>query len=235
MALTASSRAALEAVLASLDLEALGAIYCHEGGVDFWHATLPQVATLGVPWADALGGRLERGGTSLYVGAGVAELPALLTETLDLGRRCVATNLREREVEVLNAALVTGGIEGLRFEATDAAEVAAGGSFDHLGMVSVLNDPETFPQLSAVSYGTASPLDLDPVTFEAERERVRTLVATVLGGLRLPALITTTFEEAPWILERADALGLAVTGDDVSIDTAVVGDPCGFLRLEAVR
>ena len=119
----------------------------------------------------------------------------------------------------------------LSFTAQDGASATGEGPFDHLAMVSVLNDPETFPWVSQVTYGKASPLDLDVAAFDAERRRVRALTDALLTALSLPALVTTTVEEAPWILEAADRLGIPVEADDAVVETALVGDPCGFLYL----
>ncbi len=84
--------------------------------------------------------KLPRRGRSLYVGAGVAELPALIMETAERGRAVEPYNLRRTEVAVLNRACRS---IPLTFHAVDAAR--AKGRFDHLWMVSVLNDPERFP------------------------------------------------------------------------------------------
>ena len=57
-------------------------------------------------------------------------------------------NLRRAEVATLNRACHP---IPLTFHAINAAR--AKGRFDHLWMVSVLNDPERFPHLSPLSYG----------------------------------------------------------------------------------
>ena len=67
--------------------------------------------------------------------------------------------------------------------------------------------------------------------FEAERNRLRALVGTLLDGLRRPGLVTTTFEEVPWLLDAATTRGLTVDADDAALETAIVGDPIGFLRV----
>jgi hypothetical protein len=43
--------------------------------------------------------------------------------------------------------------------------------------------------------------------------------------------VTTTPEEVAWFLGEADRAGVAVEALDDLIETAVVGDPVGFLRL----
>ena len=75
--------AALERLMAVLDYQSLGEIYCDDGGAAFWQDRREAVVELGLAWAAQLGERLGEGGTSLYVGAGVAELPPL--EELDVG------------------------------------------------------------------------------------------------------------------------------------------------------
>lgn len=230
VAVPAATRARIEQVLAGLDYRALGDIYCDEGGEAFWADRRGPVRELGLDWAAAVIARLPRGGDSLYAGAGVAELPALIAEVLERERRCLATTLRQDEAAVLNAALAGAGLgDRLAVRAADARDVVGEGPFDHLSLVSVLDDPQTFPAVSAVTYGRAVPWTLDAAAFEHERAQVRALVAALVAALRRPALVTTTVEEAGWLLERAEAVGVPVRGEDVALDTALVGDPIGFL------
>ncbi|MBI3809736.1 MAG: hypothetical protein HY284_04670, partial [Nitrospirae bacterium] len=151
---------AIARIFDSLDYAALGAIYCHEGGDAFWAERREPCRTLGINLAEVLRDRLAPNGRSLYVGAGVAELPMLAMETLDLHRTVEAYNLRADEVSLLNQACT-----GLPFEfrARDAREAA--GTFDHVWIVSVLNDPECFPELGALSSGRANPVTFDPASF----------------------------------------------------------------------
>ncbi len=234
MTLTAETRSLLDRTMDGLDYTALGEIYCDEGGDAFWADRRPVVVELGTAWAAELERRLPRGGRSLYVGAGVAELPALLMEVVQLDRSCTTTSLRSRECACINAALHGAGLgDRLEFTVGDAAEIAGSDAFDHLSLVSVLDDPETFPLVSALTYGRASPLDFDAAAFEDERRRVRELVARLLARLQPAALVTTTVEEVPWILERAAESGWSSEADDTMVDTALVGDPIGFLKLDA--
>ena len=231
MSPTIETRQQLERLMNALDYGALAEIYCDEGGESFWEDRRGAVVSLGLEWAAALCDRLQKGGRSLYVGAGVAELPALLAEVCDLERSCVVTNLRVPECDSLNASLSAVGLgERLRFEARDAAEIDEKG-FDHLSVISVFNDPETVPWVSGVTYGRVSPLDLDVEAFSEERARLRALAKPLCAALARPALVTTTFEEVPWLLEAADADGLRADGDDAMIETALVGDPIGFITL----
>lgn len=225
----------LQEILTALDPAAIGAIYCDEGGVDWFEHTAPLVRSHGARWAEALSSRLSPGGASLYVGAGLAELPAMLHERRALQRRVRACTLRGAEADLLNQALSRAGVgaEELCFTHEDGLAAAQHPeSFDHLALVSVLDDPEEYPQLSAVTYGRIHPEALDLERFAEERERVRGLVAGLLPRLELPGILTTTVEEVAWVLAEASRLQLRARADDELVETAVVGDAVGFLRLE---
>jgi len=221
-------RAALAAVMDALDYGVLGAVYCDEGGDAFWEAKRPEVVRCGEPWARALIERLPGDGTSLYVGAGVAELPAMITEAVELRRTVRVANLREAECRVLSAALAAGGVAGIDVAARDGAARAGDGPYDHLCVVSVLTDPETWPVLSAVTYG--HPADVDPEQFPREHGAALALARALFDGLARPGWITTTFEEAPWFLRAAAERAAAIEGDEQMIESPLVGDPIGFLR-----
>ena len=221
----------IERVFSSLDYEALGAIYCHDGDASFWEERREEAMRAGVEWAQALSARLGSG-RSLYVGAGVAELPVLLTECLDLGRDVHVASLNGPECDCLNASLATLGLsDRILFRRCDAMEVADEGGFDHLSLVSVLNDPEQYPTVSDMSYGRLHPVLMDLKSFERERSRLRDLVDHLLGVLTTPAWVTTTVEEVPWVLAVAETRGLLVEADEDVVETALVGDPLGFLRI----
>jgi hypothetical protein len=49
--------------------------------------------------------------------------------------------------------------------------------------------------------------------------------------LRRPGWITTSAEEVAWFLEQAEAVGARYEADDDLLETAVVGDPVGFVRV----
>src|SRR5262245_30627370 len=149
----------------------LGNVYCYEGGEEFWRVKREPCRRLGLRVSRALSARLRTGGRSLYVGAGVAELPPLLVEVFDLQREVAPYNLRRAEVAALNRACRGTPV---RFHARDG--VTARGPFDHLWIVSVLNDPERFPHLSPLSYGRADPVTFDPVKFQRERQLVQRIV-----------------------------------------------------------
>jgi hypothetical protein len=170
--------------------------------------------------------KLRRGGRSLYVGAGVAELSALAMESLDLGRGVEAYNLRTAEVRVLKPACKSLPISWHAADATGAS-----GCFDHLWMVSVLNDPEEFPELSALSYGRCDPTQFRPDKFAAQRRAVRALADRCLRKLSLPALVTTSIEEAVWIEQWCASRDQPCRIERRTYPTAIVGDPVCLMHL----
>ncbi len=228
---SASTRSAIERVFASLDWKRLGTLDRDEGGDAFWAEHREPAIELGCAWADALVRRVVPGGTSLYVGAGVAELPAMLAEVVERGRTVLAANRRDAECRVLSAALDAAGVGGIELHAGGAEELAGRGPFDHLAMVSVLSDPETWPVVSGVTYGRLPPVLVDVAAFERERQEIQKLVHTLASALARPATVTTTVDEVPWLLAWAAERGAVIDADDEVIDTAIVGDPIGFLTV----
>lgn len=221
-----ATRRAIREIFARLDYERLGPIYCDEGGDEFWAAKRGLCRRLGITLANALAPRLTPGGTSLYVGAGVAEIPPIAMECLDLGRRVVACNLRRQEVLVLNRACA--GLP-IRFHHRDAGSVKD--RVDHLWLVSVLNDPERFPELSALSYGRANPVTFDARKFLHQQRTVATLVERCLSRLLVPGLVTTTVEEAVWIAEWCHRKGIPYRIDRRTFASPTVGDPICPVRI----
>lgn len=223
---------ALDRLFDALDWSALGKLYFHEDGEEHWEQMRPRVIALGLDWARAALEHLPEGGVSLYAGAGVAELPVLMAEKFVRGRRVVAANRGKRECEVIEEGLLRVGLAGkLGIRNEDAAIAAARGGYDHLGCVSLFTDPETWPWLSAVSYGRIAPVQLDLEAFTAEREKARVLAKAMFAGLSKPGYLTTTAEEIGWFQEQAAANGIAIEpfGDD--LPTAVVGDAIGFVKV----
>jgi hypothetical protein len=206
-------------VYGRLDYGALGPIYCYEGGDEFWRVKRGLCQRLGNRVAVLLRKKLPRRGRSLYVGAGVAELPALIMETMERDRAVEPYNLRRTEVVTLNRACRSVPVT---FRAVDAGR--AKGLFDHLWMVSVLNDPERFPHLSPL-------LTLDPVKFNRERRIVRALVACCMGKLAKPGLVTTTTEEVLWIAEWCHRHRVPYLVGKRYYPTALVGDPICFIQI----
>jgi hypothetical protein len=209
-----------------LHYEKLGAIYCDEGGEAFWKDRREPCRTLGIALAEVLLNRLKPGGRSLYVGAGVAELPILLMEALDLGRTFDAFNLRAGEVEVLNQAC-----KGLPFRISGHDARSARGTFDHLWIVSVLNDPEQYPEVSTLSYGRANPVTFDSTAFADQRMDVLALADACLRKLALPALVSTSVEEIPWITEWCERNTIDYVVEEDDHPTAIVEDPVCFITL----
>lgn len=224
--LQSRTRTEIAALFKRLDYHALGRIYCDEGGDAFWRAKKGPCQKLGIKLAEVLRPRLAPGGRSLYVGAGVAELPLLAMETMELDRTVVACNLREDEVAVLNQALA--GLP-FRIQYRDAAD--AEGTFDHLWIVSVLNDPERFPELSALSYGRANPVLFDVTAFTKERESVVALAAQCLQQLGRPGLVTTSTEEINWITDWCLRRNVSCVVEPKSYPSATVEDPVCLIRL----
>ncbi len=224
--LQAPTRRVIKQALSQLDYAALGPIYCDEGGEAFWNARKHDCLTMGITIATALKQRLSQQGRSLYVGAGVAELPMLAMETLDMARAVEAHNLREREVHILAQAC-----HALPFTVRETDAQTARGSFDHLWMVSVLNDPECFPETSALSYGRADPVSFDPATFQQEKTRIQALLDVCLSKLSIPGLLSTSVEEVPWMTDWFTRHQIHFRIEATVYPTAIVGDPLCFLHL----
>jgi hypothetical protein len=224
--LAAATRRETAAAFRRLDYPTLASLYCDHGGAAFWKAKRRPCLELGLDVALALRGRLSRAGRSLYVGAGVAEIPAMVMESLELERRVCAYNLRRKEVRLLRKACRTLALD---LRAEDASR--ASGRFDHLWIVSVLNDPEEFEELSELSYGRADPTRFKPSEFAAQRRAVRRLTDRCLRRLALPALVTTSVEETVWIEEWCGRKKVACRIEDQAYPTAIVGDPICFIRL----
>ncbi|WP_447968629.1 hypothetical protein [Nitrospira sp. M1] len=222
-----TTRQAITTIFQDLDYASLAPIYCDEGGEVFWEAHRQPCKQMGSKVAEHLKTRLTSRGSSLYVGAGVAEIPPLIMEIAELHRSVKAYNLRVEEVETLNR---TCQDHGLSFTATDAQE--AKGTFDHMWIVSVFNDPEEFPELSALSYGRANPATFNPHQFQHERETVFTLTTTLLKKLTRPGLITTSVEEIPWITNYCEQHDLSYIVEDNDYPTAIVKDPICFIHIE---
>jgi hypothetical protein len=224
--LTSGTTRAIASVFRRLDYERLGPIYCDEGGAAFWKAKCEPCRKLGIKMAEVLRGRLSPNGRSLYVGAGVAEIPLLAMETMELGREVTACNLRAKEVRLLNRACA-----GLPFRISAQDGGKAVGRFDHLWIVSVLNDPERFPELAALSYGRANPAAFDASRFARERKIVRSLTDACLRKLKRPGLVTTSVEEIPWIEDWCSRHKVPCSVEEEDYPTALVGDPLCLIRV----
>ncbi len=224
--LSRSTRQTISNVFNHLDYTRLESVYCYEGGKEFWQAKREPCRRLGTKIAETLVEKLPRGGRSLYIGAGVAELPVLIAETIDRERDLEPYNLRRSEVTILNHAC--RGLS-VRFLARDAS--TAQGRFDHLWMVSVLNDPERFPHLAPLSYGRANPVSFNPVEFQKERRIVQSIVNRCMPKLQLPGLVTTSSEEVIWIADWCHRHKVPYRVDRKQHATALVGDPICFMQV----
>jgi hypothetical protein len=220
------TKALIKEAYARLDYKTLGKIYCYEGGDEFWRAKRKPCERLGIKVAEVLLRKLPRGGRSLYVGAGVAELPCLLVEAIELHRQVEPYNLRRSEVTALNRACRGTSV---KFSTRDAS--MAQSRFDHLWMVSVLNDPERFPDLSPLSYGNANPVTFSPARFERQRRIVRSIVDRCMPKLILPGLVTTSTEEVVWIADWCHCQNIPYRVERKQYPTALVGDPICFIRV----
>jgi hypothetical protein len=218
----------IQHIYQTLDYQGLGPIYCDEGGDEFWEDRRGPCQKMGSAIAKALKARLPLQGRSLYVGAGVPEIPPLLMEQLELNRTVCPYNLRQEEVDILKQA---GGENGIPFSCGSAE--SASGTFDHLWIVSVLNDPEEFPNLSVLfSYGRADPLAFDISAFSSERETGIRLFASCMAKLTKPGLLTTSVEELPWVEQWCASNRQTYHIDEATYPTALVGDPVCFIRIE---
>jgi hypothetical protein len=224
--LSGSTRHAIAQTFERLDYKRLESVYCYEGGDEFWLRKREPCRRLGTKLAEVLVGKVPPEGRSLYVGAGVMELPALLTEAIELGRQVEPYNLRRSEVAILNRACRSLPV---RFKAQDGS--LATGLFDHLWIVSVLNDPERFPHLSPLSYGRADPVTFDPVRFQKERRIVQAIVDRCMAKLSVPGLVTTSTEEVVWIADWCHRHRIPYRVERKQYPTALVGDPICFIMV----
>src|SRR5438034_1991282 len=226
MALRPDTLRTISRIFQQLDYRSVGDIGCGEGGDAFWEERRGPAEQLVIKIADVLRVKLPSSGRSLYAGAGVAEIPALVMEALELEREVVPYNLRARESTVLNDACAN---LPFAFRPQDAR--TASGVFDHLWIVSVLNDPECFPELGALSSGRANPVTFDPDSFTVERQAVLALAADCLEKIARPTLVTTSVEEIPWITDWCERHDVACVVEDADYPTAIVQDPICFIRL----
>lgn len=150
----------------------------------------------------------------------------MVMEMHDLNREVSAHNLRQEEVDIIHRACP----ELSQCLQTTEAEFALG-AFDHIWMVSVLNDPERFPEVSALSYGRANPTTFDPVGFTGERKMIQAITKGCLNKLITPGLVTTSVEEIPWITQWCEEQDLGYQVGEQDYPTAIVGDPICFIEI----
>jgi len=230
--------AALVELDAALDWARLGALYCDEGGATFFgEADREALREAGLLVAADLGEALAgRGGTSLYVGAAVAELAPMLCEALVLARHVRAVNLPGPEADELNRALAA--VEqrvGQRLPRIETGGLGAlePASCDHLWLVSVLNDPDAFPALHDRLYGRTGELATGRGDERTERARAGALLDAALARLAPPALLSTTDEELPLVEPAAQRRGWRLAVPRRARLSPIVGDPIRLCRVRS--
>jgi len=226
--------AALGALYGELDWELLGRSACEGDGSDFYDAALRErILDTGMRFAEDIGRALrEAPGRSLYLGAEIAELPVILAERLVLGRRVEWLNIEcAPTTELVRAIRAVGARVGLELpvpRATGLDEIEPG-SCDHLWMVSVLTDPDSFPALHDALYERkVGPLATGRGSLLDDRRRADALVEALLDRAASDCVLSTSDEERSvieplvarrgWKLEFARGGRLsAIVGDRVRI------------------
>lgn len=234
--------AALTELFERLDWRALGKHYCFEGGDDFFdEAARESLFEAEIGFASEVVERLQASesaslGRSLYVGAALSELGPMLGEALLLDRQVAAFSLDTPETRELNRAIREVATElelDLPLIRTTDLQTVTLEPYDHLWMVSVLNDPEAFPALHDKLYEReGSELAMNRGDLAEEEERAIRLTSHVFTCLSRPGLLTTSDEEAPLVRSIASELGLALDALSDPILSAVVEDPVRFWSVE---
>ena len=224
----------LSAILAELDWELLGRSYCEGDGSDFFDDELrASILDTGLLFADDIASALDGArGTSLYLGAELAELPVILAEHFVLGRKIEWLNLECAQTsEITRTLRAVGAKLGLELPLSEVRALSSitPGSCDHLWMVSVLTDPDGFPALHDELYErTGSELATGRGVLAQDRERAEKLVEELLERSAPGCVLSTSDEERVliealvarrgWRLEFAEGGRLsAIVGDLVRI------------------
>ena len=226
--------AALGALGDELDWELLGRSYCEGDGSDFFdEAFRARILETGMRFAEDIGRALgEARGRSLYLGAEIAELPLILAEHLVLGRRvewlnidCAQTTELVRAIRAVSARVAVD----LPVPRVGGLHEIEPGSCDHLWMVSVLTDPDSFPALHDTLYERAGgPLATGRGSLADDRRRADELVEVLLECAAPRCVLSTSDEERSvieplvarrgWVLEFARGGRLSsIVGDRVRI------------------
>lgn len=233
--------AAVSAIDAELDWELLGRSYCEGDGSEFFDAALREkILDTGLRFAEDIAGALgDARGRSLYFGAEIAELPLILAEHLVMGRRiewlnieCAQTTELVRAIQAVSARL---SVE-LPFPSRRALADIEPASCDHLWMVSVLTDPDSFPALHDALYERSTgPLATGRGSLEDDQRRANLLTEALLDRAAPHCVLSTTDEERslvePLVLRRGWTLEFFPGGRLSSI----VGDRVRTGRLHASR
>ena len=231
--------AAVSEVHAELDWALLGRLACEGDGSDFFPPQAREaVLESGLLLADDLAGVLRAGGSSVYLGAAVAELAPILCEHLVLERTVHWHNLPGPETDELNRALAAAEqrlAEPLPRVAVDGIEVLAPAGCDHAWCVSVLTDPEHFPALHDRLYGRTGEGATGRGVLEEELAEAQALLGRLLGRLWTPAVLTTTDEELALVQPACARLGWRCSVPDVGRLSGIVGDVVRVCHIEATR
>jgi hypothetical protein len=221
----------LAALDQELDWRVLGDFYCHEGGEHFFpREQRDAIRDCGLAIAGDLGEHLAPAGTSLYVGAALAELAPILFEALVLDRRVHWVQLAGEETEELGRAL---GQVDPDLPRPAAEPMWPDGPVDHLWVVSVLTDPEAFPALHDELYGRAGQdLATGQGDLEDDHRRAEALVTAALDRVVPPATLSTTDEEAPLFQTACRERGWRCTYAAQGRLSGIVGDVVRHAQLK---
>jgi hypothetical protein len=219
--------AALSELEEELDWQLLGRVYCHEGGEEFFGAEEREAQLeASLHFASDVGERLAERvpGRSLYVGAGVAELAPVLCDALLLRREVALVSLPGPEPRELNRALAAVeervGFALPRWSTKPLSSLRQDG-FDHLWMVSVLNDPEAFPALSKELYERGHPTAR---ALGRDRKAAGELLDAAFRRLELPCALATSEEELELVGRAARSRGLSLEVAETGRLSPIVGD-----------
>lgn len=221
---------------AELDWAALGRVYCDGEAPDFFdEARRAELVEVGLAVALDLTEHLPKGGRSLYVGAGVAELIPICVEALVLEREVEVLTLAGFEVDELNRALAVCGAEHAlpRFRGERLEDADLSGAFDHVWAASVLNDPDAFPALHDHLYErfTEDAGATGRGTLEGDVVRARYWMQKLSAVFAEPTALSTSDEEwcvwGPFLEEG----GWTASVHDEGRVSALVGDRVRLFRL----
>ena len=222
----------------AVDWSLLGRLHCDEGGDDFFAPSDREALfEAGLRFAEDLGTLLSPGGTTLWLGASVAECVPLLAATLVGGRHA---QWFEREGPVL--AELERGLEAAEAACErslprpryGAPRELARGSCDHLWAVSVFTDPDAFPALHDQLYDRRKgPLATRRGSLPEERRRADELVRDVLQALESPGLLSTTDEELALFAPQCELRGRELVVPEEGRLSAIVGDTVRHCRVVA--
>ena len=214
-----------------LDWPALGHSYCEGDGSTFFDAErLDLIRQVGNEVSLALIERLNAGGRSVYVGAGVAELIPILCEAFVLERDVRAVSLNQVEVELLNAVLAEleaefdTSLPRIQLAAMQSAELT--GAFDHAWVASVMNDPDAFPALHDTLYERFTEADgaTGRGSLTEDTRAAEELMGAVTALLTKRACLSTSDEEWSLFGPYLEANGWFSQVDDDGVISAIVGD-----------